>query len=143
MLTSAAVVLLATRVVPAVRISAAIVVFALISWQTLTYAHAASAFTVAGEWKYKEAGLYVDTRLPERAAIFAAQHSGSAYYYAGRLTFRYTLLPPNKLDWTVDEVRRLGYEPYLLLEDWEEEEFRARFANQRACLLYTSDAADE
>jgi len=131
-LTSAAVVLLATRVVPAVRISAAIVVFALISWQTLTYAHAASAFTVAGEWKYKEAGLYVDTRLPERAAIFAAQHSGSAYYYAGRLTFRYTLLPPNKLDWTVDEVRRLGYEPYLLLEDWEEEEFRARFASQRA-----------
>ena len=80
------------------------------------------------EQRYKTAGTYVATALPERAALICMQHSGSARFYSGRITVRYDLIDPGELGRVINQLRQLGYAPYLLLDDWEEPQFRARFA---------------
>jgi hypothetical protein len=80
------------------------------------------------EQRYKTVGTYVDATLPHRAALICMQHSGSARYYSGRITVRYDVIEPPDLALVVGQLRRLGYVPYILLEDWEEPQFRARFA---------------
>ena len=37
------------------------------------------------------------------------------------------VVPSQRLEWLVTELRRLGYHPYILLEDWEVPRFRAKF----------------
>jgi len=53
--------------------------------------------------------------------------SGSVRLYGGRLTVRWDIVEPTRLDETLDLLQRSGYEPYLLLEDWELPLFRKRF----------------
>src|SRR5262249_29212634 len=60
------------------------------------------------------------------------QHSGSVRYYAGRLTIRYDWITPTRLDTVVEELRRLGYHPYFLLENWEAVDFQRRFGEYSA-----------
>lgn len=101
---------------------------ALVAWHGVDYS--ADAGTFVGwktEQRYVKVGSYVATTPPDNAALFSMQHSGSARYYSGRLTVRYDLLPERQLDPAVDELGRLGYHPYFLLEDWEIPLFRQRF----------------
>jgi hypothetical protein len=84
------------------------------------------------EQRYPAAGRYIAAKLPERAALFSMQHSGSARYYSGRITIRYDVLAPDRLDDAIDELQRHGYAPYFLLDDWEEPLFRARFRGHSA-----------
>jgi hypothetical protein len=84
------------------------------------------------EHRYVAAGEYVGRRLPLEAAILSAQYSGSVRYYSGRLTVRYDLIPPPALDTVVNELRRLGRPPYLLLDEVEEADFRRRFQGHSA-----------
>lgn len=84
------------------------------------------------EHRYVAAGHYVGDRLPLGAAILSSQHSGSVRYYSGRLTVRFDLIPPAALDTVVNELQRLGYPPYLLLDEGEEADFRKRFHGQSA-----------
>ncbi|WP_410968616.1 hypothetical protein, partial [Salmonella sp. SAL4443] len=49
-------------------------------------------------------------------------------YYSDRLTVRYDFIPPEALDVVIRDLQALGYRPYILLEEWEERGFRARFA---------------
>ncbi len=79
------------------------------------------------EQRYKTAGAYVAAALPDRAALICMQHSGSARFYSGRITVRYDIIEPSDLATVVSQLRQLGYVPYLLLDDWEEPQFRARF----------------
>jgi hypothetical protein len=88
-----------------------------------------------GEQKYADAGRYVANSLPSNSIVLAMQHSGNVRLYSGRLTLRYDILPPAWLDRALDHLRREGYEPYLLLEDWEVERFRERFAGQQGAAL--------
>lgn len=76
---------------------------------------------------YVAIGRYVADRLPERAVFISMQHSGSIRYYSGRLTLRYDWIIEQRLDWLMTELRRLGYHPYIMLDDWEVPRFRARF----------------
>jgi hypothetical protein len=101
------------------------------AWHGVQYARAGAAFHVEGEWKYATAGRYVAEQLPAEAVLLAMQHSGSARYYSNHVTLQYRWIPATKLDELIAELRRLHREPYLLLEDWEEADFRARFAGQR------------
>ena len=66
--------------------------------------------------------------------MLAAQHSGSIRYYSGRPTFRWDLLSPGRLDQALATFRAQGYEPFLVVDGGEYEEFSKRFqpANQRA-----------
>ena len=79
------------------------------------------------EQRYLEAGTFVARTLPDRAALVTVQHSGSARFYSGRITVRYDFIGPNDLDRVVDDLRRLGYQPYFLLDEAEEAAFRNRF----------------
>ena len=54
------------------------------------------------------------------------QHSGSIRYYSGRLTIRYDAFSPGRLPLTIEWLLARGYRPYILLEDWEELQYRAR-----------------
>ena len=81
--------------------------------------------------RYLDAAVYLDAALPPDAVVFAMQHSGSVRYYAGRLTMRWDVLEPGSLDRAVDVFRARGLPAYALLESWEEEDFRRRFAGQR------------
>jgi hypothetical protein len=81
-----------------------------------------------GERKAQAIGRHISAYFPERAAFIALQHSGSVRYYSGRLTLRYDLVPPEALNTVIEDLRRRGYHPYVLLEEWEEPSFRNRFA---------------
>jgi hypothetical protein len=80
------------------------------------------------EQRYLEAGHYVASALPGSAAILSVQHSGSVRFYSGRISVRYDQIAPGDLDDAVEQLRQLGYRPYLLLDAQEEEDFRRRFA---------------
>jgi hypothetical protein len=82
------------------------------------------------EQRYKIAGRYVAANLPERAVLVCMQHSGAARFYSGRINVRYDVIAPRDLDLVVDRLRQLGYVPYLLLDDWEEPQFKQRFAGR-------------
>jgi hypothetical protein len=108
--------------------AATLVVVAAVGAYTLNYAIDWGMMTLGqGEQRFRLAGEYIAEKLPERAVLFAMQHSGSARYYSGRITIRYDLLDPAYLDAALAELRRHGYSPYFLLDDWEEPLFRQRF----------------
>lgn len=84
------------------------------------------------EQRYATVGRYIASALPERAVLISMQHSGGIRYYSGRLTVRYDVMGKRDLDLVVEQLRRLGYSPYLVLDDWEEPGFRQRFEGQSA-----------
>jgi hypothetical protein len=86
------------------------------------------AFQVrADEARYIAAGDFA-RELPENAVILCNQHSGSLRYYANRLTMRFEWLDPEMYGEAIDRVRRLGRPVYVVLDDWEREIFRQRYA---------------
>jgi hypothetical protein len=105
-----------------------IVVTGAVAMDRLSSAVERQVFDVAeNEQKYIAIGRYIGDRLPERAVFISMQHSGTIRYYSGRLTLRYDWIIRQRLDWLVTELRRLGYNPYIMLDDWEVPRFRARF----------------
>ena len=89
----------------------------------------------AGEERYVEPALHIASTTPRDAVILAWQHSGSIRYYSGRLTLRWDNLDPAWLDRALAELEARGIATYLLLEYFEEEPFRTRFAGQAAVAL--------
>ena len=85
---------------------------------------------VRSERKYSSAGEAARARSERGSILFAMQHSGSARYYAGRMTLRYDLLDPAWLDRSVDWLSAQGVPSYALLDDWEVKDFKRRFAGQ-------------
>lgn len=80
------------------------------------------------ESRYVKAGEYIANHTEHDAVVLAMQHSGTVRYYGSRLTVRYDWLDRSSLDSSVRTLTRLGRHSYILLEDWEEPEFRRRFA---------------
>ena len=81
---------------------------------------------------------YLDARdLPRTrrcradAVVMAMQHSGSVRYYTGRLTMRWDALDSRSLDTATAALTARGVPVYALIESWEEEDFRRRFAGQQ------------
>lgn len=92
-----------------------------------TNAHAAPGPLRDGERRYADVGVFVGESLPANAVVLAVQESGSAWHYGGRRTIRWDLIDR---DWTpraVSELQRMGFLPYLLIEDFELPQFRDRF----------------
>jgi dolichyl-phosphate-mannose-protein mannosyltransferase len=84
------------------------------------------------EHRYVAVGEHVATTLPSNAIVLTVIQSGSVRLYGRRPTLRWDLLPPDRLDQTLDGLRSAGYTPYLLLESWEDDLFRERFAKTSA-----------
>ena len=60
--------------------------------------------------------------------MLSVQHSGSVRYYANRITLRYDWLKDDALDAALRDVAAKGRRAYLVVDDWEEKEFRDRFS---------------
>jgi hypothetical protein len=79
------------------------------------------------ERKYVELGKYASRTLPANAVVLAAQSTGAVRFYAEMPTLSWDAIDPAWLDRTLDELRRRGYAPFLAVESWEAESFRAHF----------------
>jgi hypothetical protein len=122
-----------TRVAPDAKGFAAAAVVALVARHGVDYAVDRGAPNLwRAEQRYLTVGEYVASTLQDRIVLICMQHSGAARYYSGRITVRYDLMRPTDLDLVLAELRRLGYYPYLVLDDWEEPKFRDRFKGQSA-----------
>jgi hypothetical protein len=91
------------------------------------------------ERKYPRVGIFVRDRLPPTAFVMAAQHSGSVRYYSHRPTLRWDVLDRAALDRAIVSLRKAGFDPFVVLDAGEDEEFRRKFggANQQAVLTMT------
>jgi 4-amino-4-deoxy-L-arabinose transferase-like glycosyltransferase len=86
------------------------------------------------EQRYVQAGKRAAELTPTQAVLFATQHSGSLRYYADRMTLRYDLLQKDRLDSAVRELRAMGRPSFLVIDDWEREEFQNRFRGEHHVL---------
>ena len=82
--------------------------------------------------KYAVVGTWIKEHLPPNAVVYSMQHSGNVRLYANRLTLRWDLIDSGWLDRSIAFMIEEGYEPYLLLDEWEMPQFRQHFANQQA-----------
>jgi hypothetical protein len=130
-LTSAVVVSLISRLEPAVRVLALLLV---LFGVPLLYIHTAvsrSAFRLQElEARFRSAGEYA-ARLPPESVFVTASESGSVRFYTGRTSAVWLGIEPGKLGEALDFFRARGRKPYLLLETGEESAFRERFAVER------------
>jgi len=114
----------------ALRVVTVIGVLVAVVNQTIGYAQARATFDTGGEQKYALTGRYVADHLPGNAVVFSEIYSGSIRYYSGRPTIRFGRVPSDHLEGAVAGLRRHGYQPYLIVEDWEEDLFRAQFGGR-------------
>lgn len=117
------------RMPPHLRVlTATVLIGAACVWR-LDLARGAFGFRES-EQRYVTAARYVAERLPPNAAFLSVQHSGTIRHYAGRLTVRWDAIEASWLDRAPDILRNAGFDPYILLEESEERDFRARFAGR-------------
>ncbi|MGD9905866.1 MAG: hypothetical protein AB7U83_20525 [Vicinamibacterales bacterium] len=94
-------------------------------------AGARDVFTLwRGEQRYAAVGHYVADRAPADAVMVASQHSGALAHYTGRTVVRFDLLDDD-LDALSDRLAAGGRAVWLVVDDWEEAEFRTRFPEAR------------
>ena len=105
-------------------VAAIIIVGAAFVWR-LDLARVALDFRHS-EHRYVAAARYVADQFPQNAVFLTMQHSGSLRHYSGRLTVRWDGIEPEWFDRAPDVLRRAGYDPYILVEEAELSDFRAR-----------------
>jgi len=76
------------------------------------------------EHRYRAVGEEIGRTLPANAIVVTQIQSGSVRLYGGRMTARWDFIEAARFDGTIEALRQAGYEPYLLLEDWEIPLFR-------------------
>jgi hypothetical protein len=126
-LTAAVLVQASARLPSTLRALTVAAVVALVAWHGVDYAVKQNTFRTAGELRYATVGEYVAQHLPSNAVFFAMQHSGSAWFYSGRPSLRYDLLPADRLDPLVAALQRRGRPVYFVVEEWEVERIKERF----------------
>ena len=111
---------------PAIVLTAAVLILSVLF---VREARDRQAFRLqALEARFERAGAYAGARLPENALLIASRQSGSLRFYADRKTLVWDQLPGDWLDRAMEWSRSRGYEPLLVLEGAEENEFRRHFA---------------
>jgi 4-amino-4-deoxy-L-arabinose transferase-like glycosyltransferase len=119
----------ARRWLPSLPLGAsALVILGIAAWSLQTASSLSVFRSWEGERKYPQVGRFVRDQLPASAFVLAAQHSGSVRYYSHRPTFRWDLLDGASLDRALTSLRVAGYEPFLVVDTGEDEEFRQRFS---------------
>ena len=119
----------ARRWLPSLPLGATTLVILGIAAGSLSVASSLSVFrSWEGERKYPQVGVFVRDQLPASAFVLAAQHSGSLRYYSHRPTLRWDLLDRAWLDRALRSMRAAGYEPFLVVDAGEDDEFRQRFS---------------
>ena len=115
----------------AARVPALVAVCAVLAVSSLGVATKRDVFRIAQlESRFRAGGEYV-ARLPPNAAVVTGHHSGSIRFYSGRSAAGWQDIDPGRLEEAMAFLRRHGRKPYLVLEDWEEPQFRERFGKDR------------
>ena len=111
------------------RVPAAALVCAVMIPFGINIGRSAGIFGVAAyEGRHVRAADAIASLTPADAIVLSVQHSGSVRYYANRITLRYDWLQDDALDATLRDLAAKGRRAYLVVDDWEEKEFRARFS---------------
>jgi hypothetical protein len=119
----------ARRWIPSMPLGAAATLILAIAAWSLSMSSSLGVFRMwEGERKYPRVGLFVRDRLPTSAFVLAAQHSGSLRYYSHRPTLRWDLLDRASLDRALRSMRNAGYDPFLVVDAGEDQEFLRRFS---------------
>jgi hypothetical protein len=84
------------------------------------------------ERRFRVTGEVVRERMPKNAVFITVWESGSVRYHGGAEAMLWDSLDPSWLDRTVEWWRGRGFEPFIVLEQWEEQTFRRRFASESA-----------
>ena len=84
------------------------------------------------ERRFRLAGETALERLPANVAYLTVWESGSVRFHASREAVVWDSLPPDALDVALSWLSSQGYEPHIMIEDWEEPSFRQRFATSSA-----------
>lgn len=71
------------------------------------------------ERRYIDAGQFAARELPSNAVVLTMQHSGTVRFYGGKLSIRYDFLDKERARQVPADLERLGYHPFLLIDDWE------------------------
>jgi len=123
----AAVFWLGRAVPPAIRVFSAIALMTLLASHELRFA-INEGFTQApaSERRYIAVARFIEATLPANAVFVTLQHGGSVRHYSNRLTVRFDRIPVGLED-ALASLERAGLRPFILLEDWEETDFKARF----------------
>ena len=95
----------------------------------LDFAIDRNTFTSGNDRRRFVAAARLVRRMTDRNSVIAGlDHSGSIRYYGGRMTMMYTAIADESLDPIVDWLKAHGVRAYLVVEEWEIEEVRHRFA---------------
>jgi hypothetical protein len=97
----------------------------------LWYSYDAGVFDLGrGEQRYVAVARLVRNATPPNSVIISTQHSGSVRYYGERMTLRYEVLSERWLDGTIAWFQKRGIHPYILLDDWEHDLFKKKYAGK-------------
>jgi hypothetical protein len=94
----------------------------------LSVARTSGALESSAERRFATMGRSLAQHVPRQSVVLAFLHSGSARFYADRLTLRWDLIQPAQLDAAVAVLQQRGYATFVLIDDQEEERFRSQFA---------------
>jgi hypothetical protein len=83
---------------------------------------------VRDERRFIVTGRFAGDALPPDALVFTIWQSGSVRYYGNRLTVVWDALEPAELDPAIEALAARGRDAVLVLDAFEREMFRTRFA---------------
>jgi Dolichyl-phosphate-mannose-protein mannosyltransferase len=82
------------------------------------------------EHRYVEVADFASEQ-PEPSLFVTLQHSGSLAYYTARPILRWDWVSPPEIDRALEQFEASRVTVYLVLDDWEEPQFRSRFSGSR------------
>lgn len=78
---------------------------------------------------------YITSNVPDNAVILSGEQSGSMRYYTSRPILRWEAATPQSLASAVTTLEEKGRPVYIVLDAWEDELFRKKFATYPAGAL--------
>jgi hypothetical protein len=82
------------------------------------------------EQRFRSAGVVVRDGLPSGAVVLSVWDSGAVRFHGRKEALSWKGLDPAWLDRSLAWLEEQGHTPYILLESWEEPDFRDHFGRQ-------------
>src|SRR5262245_47179621 len=121
---------------PGAQAIAAVTFTALSLFHAIGYGRVHTIYEIGeGEQKYVDVARYLARELPPETVVISGLHSGNIRLYAHLRTLRVDSLDGAWLDRAIAYLKSEGPSPYIVLEGSEVQNFRERFATQKAVAL--------
>jgi hypothetical protein len=103
---------------------------------SLSTASSLDTFKLADQLRrVSQVAAFIDKSVPPSAVILSGEQSGSMRYYTHRSILRWEAATPEALISAIVALERKGRPVYVVLDAWENEPFRAKFASLPAAAL--------